>query len=99
MLVSLLLFFNQLLADSPTPDDIRFVKMCFGDVLRFGDRLALLCRSKLAAGKEPMGATSREATLIWAKAAKDLVMCKMALLLYAGILSALLANESAFVAE
>jgi len=99
MQMSLMLFFNQLLADDPTPDDIRFVKMCFGDILRFGDRLALLCRSKFSTVKEyDEQIIGHETTLIWVRNAKSLVLCKMTLLLYAAILSALLANESAFIA-
>ena len=47
MLVSLMQFFNLLIAEDPSSEEIRFVKVCFGESLRFGDRLRLLYSSKL----------------------------------------------------
>ena len=47
MTVRLLMFFNILLSDQPSIDDLRFVKYCLVDVFRFGNRIALLSRNIL----------------------------------------------------
>ena len=47
MAAKLLMFLNLLLTDRPAAEDLRFVKTCLGDVMRFGDQIGHLTRNKL----------------------------------------------------
>jgi hypothetical protein len=96
--VRLLMFLNLLLTERPSIDDLRFVKMCLGDVFRFGDKVTALARLKFDELRWHPDGTSREASLIWTRNAGECLMCQNLLLLYLAILAAMLTTETEYMA-
>lgn len=66
----LLMFLNLVVGARPSPEDIRFVKGCLGDLLKLASQLQMICSAKLRGLKGPPDSPSPYQHLKWSKTAK-----------------------------
>ena len=93
--IQFLLFLNHILISEASDSNIRFVKSCLVDPVEYGKKLFMHCQARIGTIRKisEKEKKSKYATFIWCLEIREAAFCRMALFLFLGISSYILAND------